>query len=143
VTAPDIHKVGLLTIRDGRLLLCRNRKPGSLLILPGGKIEAGESHLDCLRREIHEELGAVGIDAIEFIGTYIDRAAVPHSNKMVQIELYRAALIGTPEASSEISEIVWFGKNDDHSQLAPSLVNKILPDLIARRVLPWHAATAT
>ena len=32
----DYDKVGLLTVRDGRILLCRKRHSTSLLILPGG-----------------------------------------------------------------------------------------------------------
>ena len=52
--------VGAL-IREGRVLLARRRsikraRPG-LWDLPGGVIEAGESELDALTRELHEELG--------------------------------------------------------------------------------------
>ena len=32
-----IDKVGLLTIRDGRVLLCRKKRGTSLLILPGDR----------------------------------------------------------------------------------------------------------
>lgn len=137
MTPPDIHKIGLLAVRDGRMLLCRNRRPGSLLILPGGKIECGESHMECLRREIQEELGSVKVEAFTFIGTYIDVAAGVHAGKMVQIELYAGELSGTPQASSEIADLVWFGEHDDWALVAPSLANKILPDLIARGLLPW------
>jgi hypothetical protein len=65
---------------------------------------------------------------------YSDQAAGSES-KTVQIELYRAELIGEPAARSEIAELVWFGVEDDHARLAPSIRNKILPDLIARGIL--------
>ncbi len=130
-----IHKAGLLVIRDDRLLLCRKKHTTSLLILPGGRFEEGESVEQCLRREVREELGDVILSGLLFIGTYTDRAA--GSDAMVRIELYRGELQGEPSPHSEIGEIVWFGEGDDRTQLAPSLANKILPDLIAREILCW------
>jgi 8-oxo-dGTP pyrophosphatase MutT (NUDIX family) len=136
----DYNKIGLLTVRDGRMLLCRKKHTTSLLILPGGCIEPGESAVECLERELREELGDVAVRALEYLGTYTDRAAGSDAARTVQIELYRGDLSGAPVASSEIRELVWFGEADDRAQLAPSLVNKILPDLIARRIVPWKTA---
>ncbi len=95
--------------------------------------------MDCLVRELREELGEVSIEAAEVVGVYTDRAAGRESEppKTVRIELYRAELIGEPAAHSEIAELVWFGERDDRRQLAPSIARKILPDLLARGILPW------
>ena len=135
----DFDKVGLLAVRDGRILLCRKKHTTSLLILPGGCREPGESAIDCLSRELSEELGDVAVSAAHLVGVYTDRAAGPESAppKTVRIELYRGELIGEPVASSEISELVWFGERDNRDQLAPSIARKILPDLLARGILPW------
>jgi len=135
----DFDKVGLLAVRDGKILLCRKKHATSLLILPGGCREPGESAMECLARELREELGDVGISAVELLGVYTDRAAGPEMEqpKTVRIELYRGELIGEPVASSEIAELVWFGERDDRFQLAPSIANKILSDLLARGILPW------
>jgi 8-oxo-dGTP diphosphatase len=133
---PDYIKVGLLAMRNGRILLCRKKRATAKLILPGGKIEPGESNTQCLERELREELGdRVRAERLEHIGTYIDVAA--GETKVVQIELYRGRLEGEPAATSEIGELVWFGPHDDRAQLAPSLRNQIIPDLIARRLLAW------
>ncbi|MGH9720578.1 MAG: NUDIX hydrolase [Bryobacteraceae bacterium] len=135
----DYRKVGLLAMRAGRILLCRKKHTTSLLILPGGKREPGESAMDCLAREVREELGDVELRGVEFVGVYADRAAGCEADtpKTVEIELYRAGLIGEPAPRSEISELVWFGEQDDRGQLAPSIANKILPDLLSRRILVW------
>jgi len=135
----DFDKVGLLAVRDGKILLCRKKHTTSLLILPGGCREPGESALNCLSRELREELGDVVASGVELVEVYTDRAAGPETAqpKTVRIELYRAELIGEPVASSEIAELVWFGERDDRDQLAPSITNKILPDLLARGILPW------
>ena len=135
----DFDKVGLLAMHDGKILLCRKKHTTSLLILPGGCREPGEAAIDCLSRELCEELGGVTVSGVELVGVYTDRAAGAETGqpKTVRIELYRAELIGEPVASSEIAELVWFGEGDDRDQLAPSITNKILPDLLARGILPW------
>ena len=135
----DFDKVGLLAVRDGKILFCRKRHTTSLLILPGGCREPGESALDCLTRELREELGEVSTAAVELVGIYTDQAAGSSAAqpKTVRIELYQAELIGEPAPHSEIAELVWFGEQDDRSQLAPSIARKILPYLQARGILPW------
>jgi 8-oxo-dGTP pyrophosphatase MutT (NUDIX family) len=136
----DFNKVGLLAINDDRLLLCRKDHFTSKLILPGGRIEAGESSEECLSREILEELGEVTLLEMEYVGTYQDRAASddPSIEKTVEIQLFRGDIIGNPVASSEIVELVWFGQASDRSELSPILINKILPDLIDRGLLNWE-----
>jgi len=126
-------------VREGKILLCRKKHTTSSLILPGGCKEPGESALECLARELREELGDVRVTEPEFIGVYSDRAAGSEGEppETVQIELYRADLIGDPAARSEIAELIWFGAEDDSARLAPSIRNKILPDLLARGILHW------
>lgn len=130
-----IRKAGLLHIRDGRMLLCRKRSGTQLLILPGGKFEPGESALDCLRREIAEELGDhLELTGTAFVGTYSDLAA-GHADTLVEIELYRGELSGEPAAQSEIAELIWFDAGGDRDRLSATLRNRILPDLEARGLL--------
>lgn len=134
----DIHKAGLLTLRDNRILLCRKNKDTDLLILPGGKFDGEESAQECLEREIAEEVGSVSIQNPEYIATYSDKAA-GNLSKTVQIELYKGDLVGVPIAQAEIAELIWFGPEDDRALLSPVLANRIVPDLIARKILDWAA----
>ncbi len=137
----DYNKVGLLVLSGNRILFCRKKHTTSRLILPGGCIEPGESPMDCLAREIREELGDVSLSRVEYVGTYTDRAATddPEVFKSLEIQLYRGDLAGEPVASSEIRELVWFGPDSDRAELTPILVNRILPDLIVRGLLNWPA----
>jgi hypothetical protein len=75
------------------------------------------------------------------LGTYEDRAALddPNITKSLRIALYRGELSGEPRPASEIRELVWFGPASDRSALTPILVNRILPDLLERGILPWGA----
>ena len=58
--------VGVLIDADGRFLLT-SRPPGKVYAgwweFPGGKVEAGESVVAALGRELHEELGIDVVDA--------------------------------------------------------------------------------
>ncbi len=135
----DYNKVGLIIIRENQLLLCRKNHSTSKLILPGGCIEPGESVRECLEREIREELGDVEVQKVEYLGTYVDAAASddPNVHKTVEIQLQRGDIIGEPVASSEIVELVWFGPDSDANEMSSILINKIVPDLTRRGILPW------
>jgi mutator protein MutT len=68
--------VGAIFNQEEQILIAR-RKPegmiGGLWEFPGGKLEPGETAIDCIRREIREELGieiAVGVLLIEIEHTY-------------------------------------------------------------------------
>jgi 8-oxo-dGTP diphosphatase len=130
----DYHIAGLLHLRDGCVLLCRKKHTTSLLILPGGTLESGESAEECLRRECREELGEVEVSNLHHLGDYEGPAAGPNG-KTVKIELYSGELEGTPGAHSEIQDLVWFGPRDDAALLAPSLRDIIFPDLRRRGLI--------
>jgi 8-oxo-dGTP diphosphatase len=51
-------RVSVILRREGRILLVRQEKPGrEYWLLPGGGVNAGESLVDALRRELAEEVG--------------------------------------------------------------------------------------
>jgi mutator protein MutT len=83
---PLVIEVAAGLIRDaaGRYLITQRRRGSHLAGLwefPGGKVEAGETPADCLRRELIEELSAtftVG-DLVETVRwEYPDRTVVLH-----------------------------------------------------------------
>src|SRR5262245_33071613 len=81
--------------RDGRFLLTRRLKGTHLADLwefPGGKCEPGESHEECLARELFEELGVRSVIGQEILVT---EHAYP--DRTVRLHFRRSALQGEPQ----------------------------------------------
>ena len=97
---------GIATDARGRVLLVRKRGT-SVLMLPGGKPAAGEDLLEALAREVAEELGCALMPAS---AVPLGRFRAPAANEpghIVEAELFRIALAGTPTPQSEIEELRW------------------------------------
>lgn len=62
MTSPPRVGVGVLVVRDGRVLLGERRGAhgAGSWALPGGHLEHGETVEDCARRELAEETGLTG-----------------------------------------------------------------------------------
>lgn len=136
------NKIGLLILSEDKkkLLVC---EPGSSYkekrvqqyIMPGGQLEE-KSDKECLQREIKEELDTeIEEKSIELIDEYTDVSAAG-PDRDVMIRLYKGDLVGTPKPSSEIGGLHWVGKEDiNNPKVSPIIKNKIIPDLIKRKIL--------
>jgi len=124
-----IKKAGALIFRDKKFLIVKpHGKP--FYINPGGKYGEGESAVDCLRRELKEELGIEMISCKHYKTYEIEKAA--HSNLPLSLELYIVEIKGEMKPSSEIEKLAWLNKEDFENKkfnLAPSF-SKYIPDLI-------------
>lgn len=122
-----INKIALAVFKDKKILQVRTNKQPEVFYTLGGKIEKGESDVDCLKREIKEELGCeIDEASLKYLTDFKD---VAHGEQaMLHLKMYEGKLIGEPKPSSEIVEIGWFDSTADPDSLS----------IIAKRtIFPW------
>ena len=123
---------GILITRDGLLLVKCDGIDDYLL--PGGKLEDGESDLDALRRELLEELNIAPKDP-EFFDEYerIVRPLESAEKNRIRVRAYVAGFDGEPVPDlEEVLEVAWASMADLESgkyRLNPILRKYIVPQL--------------
>jgi mutator protein MutT len=95
--------------RDGRFLVTR-RGPGVHLEgyweFPGGKCNPGETHAECLARELREELD---VDAV--VGSEIFATTHAYPDRRVELHFFRCDLRGAPVPRME-QEMRWVTRSE-------------------------------
>lgn len=119
-------------LREGELLTVR--KAGSIrFMLPGGKIDAGETAAEAAVREVMEEVGVDVSGTGELLGRFHDVAA-NEADAWVDATVYVAHLRDqdSPAPLAEIAEQRWLPLEGDlPDDLAPLLTNHVVPRLRA------------
>lgn len=105
-----LHVTCAIIEHDHKVLICQRSERMRLPLkweFPGGKVEAGESREDCLKREIKEELGL----EIE-VGTAL--TAVEHHYPEFSIYLYPfiCTWVGGALAITEHAHAIWTAKEE-------------------------------
>lgn len=109
----NVLKIAAAVVSDstGRLLLVRKRNT-SFFMQPGGKIDAGETALEALCRELNEELGLiVNSDRLSPLGLYSAPAANEPS-VMLDAYLFSLVLDERVTAAAEIAEAKWVTREE-------------------------------
>jgi 8-oxo-dGTP diphosphatase len=111
--------------QEGRVLLVRKRDT-LFFMQPGGKLDAGETALATLERELREELGC-SLQRANFLGVFSAPAANEPQHR-VQEQLFHAAITGNIEPGAEIEEVTWVQPSRPGSlPLAPLTRDHVLP----------------
>ena len=122
-----IRKNGIAVFRDKKILMARSKKNPEVFYFPGGKMEAGETDIQCMERETMEELSA----SIDVANTkFLERFQEPAHNKLnilIDISLYETNLLDDPKPSSEVEEIRYFDSSIDPKHL----------DILGKKVFAW------
>ncbi len=101
-----IHVSAGILVRNGKILACQRRPDQSHAgrwEFPGGKREAGETMAECLRRELHEELG---IEAE--VGAELWRGAHAYPGRpVVALVFFRVDRFRGPLRNLQFADIRW------------------------------------
>jgi 8-oxo-dGTP diphosphatase len=123
-----VLRVIAAAVLDSRgLLLVSKRAAPDVYYLPGGKPEPGEAPLECLERELAEELG-VGIADVEPFTEVRAQAALEGIEMWMTV--FRTRLAGDPVPGGEIADLRWWPR-DRGLRLAPAVRDGVIPLLRA------------
>jgi 8-oxo-dGTP diphosphatase len=125
-----VRVIGAAVIGPRGLLLVAKRAAPDVYYLPGGKPEADEAPLDCLRREVAEELG-VGIESAEPFTEV--RAPAALEGVEMWMTVFLARLAGVPAPAAEIASLRWWPESP--LRLAPAVRHCVIPRLAAAGLL--------
>lgn len=85
-------RVSVVVIDDNRILLVRHRKgPRQYLVLPGGRLEYGETFKECAVRELKEETG-LDIEVERFL--FLSEAIAPDRSRHIVNVYLKARVVG-------------------------------------------------
>lgn len=130
-----IKKIALAVFKNKKMLQVRTKKNAQVFYTLGGKPEMGESDLECLKREVGEEIGcSIDESSIKFLTEFED-VAHGKGNALVNIRMYGGKLIGEPKPSSEVAEIGWFDTTSDKKHLSIIAQRTIFPWLKKHRLI--------
>lgn len=128
-----IVKCAAVIVRDRSLLLTR-KQGTTTFISPGGKPLPGESYLDCVAREVREEL-EVEVQTSTYLGIF--HGVSTFENISIEMHVYLSDIFGEPRPSAEIAEIVWYRSCLSSPQLMiGSIFGKaVIPLLLKERLI--------
>ncbi|MCF6388949.1 NUDIX domain-containing protein [Mycobacterium sp. MBM] len=117
---PVIRIVAAIVLDDRHRVLVVRKRGTTAFMQPGGKIEAGETPVQALHREIREELGAdIVAESVRPLGHH-DAAAANEPGHRVAADLFLAGLDRPPRPGAEIDEMAWVDpQNPGDLELAP------------------------
>ena len=120
--------VSAAVIDCGRILSVRK---GSHWILPGGKPEENESDLECLAREVGEELSWTKLKGVKYYGKF--EGLSPNKGDLMQAEVYFAQIDGPLNPVREgdtIKEKSWMTREDvEQKYILSDITRKIVDSL--------------
>jgi 8-oxo-dGTP pyrophosphatase MutT (NUDIX family) len=127
-TASTIRIAAALLLNpQGQTLLVRKRGTTAFM-QPGGKIEAHESPVHALARELEEELG-LQIDPAQ--AAFLGEFSAPAANEpgcVVQAQIFQLTIDSEVVPAAEIEEVIWVDPATDPAvDLAPLTRDLILP----------------
>ncbi len=103
-------------------------------ILPGGKHEPGEDDLECLCREVSEELSGTKLKDISHYANF--EGKTPHKGDTLKTFVYHAKIDGPLNIVAKedsISEVKWI--NDFHNYEISDITDKVIESLKTNKYL--------
>ena len=114
-----IKVTAAIIVDSGKVFIAKRKPPGrmpGMWEFPGGKIEEGETPEQCLKRELHEELG---IDAA--IGRHIGTRVYEYDFYTVELIAFQARILAGEIKLHDHADMAWVETGElDEYEFAPA-----------------------
>ena len=125
-------------VKDKKLLIDKPRKRATYQMV-GGKVEEGETALEAVIRECHEELGQYAIfdeNKFELVLDF-DEIATSDPNQKIHFYVfkYNGILEGKNTLSDEIEDFLWYESKLGIDILSNTLKNEVVPYCIKNNLI--------
>ncbi len=127
-------RIAAIIIQDGKMLLQKGRGYDELWT-PGGKVDGNETDLECLARELKEELKVTFISGT-FFKEYQTVSFYNPDQPLIE-RAYIVTIEGAPIPSAEIESVIWYSKEDYLNHVYKMIhhtQNDLIPDLIQQKI---------
>ncbi|MBQ9795913.1 MAG: NUDIX domain-containing protein [Clostridia bacterium] len=122
--------VGTMFFKNKQLLIDKPRKRPTFQMI-GGRVEAGETHLQAAIRECHEELGSKAIFDESLFELVMEFDEIATSDGVTPIHFYvfkyNGVLDGELSLSTEIEMFKWYDSKCGKEILSNTLKNEVVP----------------
>lgn len=114
--------VGLLYIKDKKILMVREVDK-DFFVLPGGRLEPGESEDQALRREVSEELG-IHIKNYK----YFNKFELPGraEGELINFAVYTIDSLGDLTVQGDIAEMAWVDSSYESKGIKIGAITQVL-----------------
>ncbi|MFT3824555.1 MAG: NUDIX domain-containing protein [Chitinophagaceae bacterium] len=103
----QLHTAGLIVIKNRKVLLAYSNNKKAYY-LPGGKVDAGETSLQALQREIAEELNInLPADDLQYY-MHITAPAFGENGLIMEQDCFLYEMLHEPQPSAEIGAVEYF-----------------------------------
>jgi len=122
-----IKKVALAVFKNKKVIMVRSVNQKEVFYSLGGKIKEGESEIDCLKREVWEEVGCkIDEQSLKFL-TELKDVAHGKDRSILHMRIYKGKLVGDPKPSSEVVEVRFFDSSVDKKHLSTFAQRTLFP----------------
>ena|SRR3989344_5678392 len=127
-------RVAAIIIKGKKILFVKGSDKYKEYWTPGGKLEEGETELECLKRELKEELN-VKFTSAKFYKEYISESFYKKGLILLN-KVYIVNIKGELKPGKEVKSYFWISKPEfikKKSFFIPVTRDNIIPDLISDR----------
>lgn len=122
-----IRKIGAAIVKDNQLLVVSKKQSPGYYMLPGGKLEVGETDLEALTRELQEELQLEVISST-LLGDFETKSMF--GTESMFLTVYVVEIKGEPTPDNEIEAYNWIPIDTQESEyLGTGITRFTLPAL--------------